>query len=179
MLEITDPGNTQNVPANAVRRLRIAAGALFHHPLAHRDREGAARRLDRLKIDRREQPRLYCIAPFGWRIGENVRQCADALTGRAFQARRRIARLAHIAHGREAFRDIEDTVGADRYDRRPFHVRTPDPARKRAGIAVGRQRIGWIERDDRKLFGPPMSLFGKFATVSGESNVAVWLFMRW
>jgi hypothetical protein len=66
---------------SAACRLRIAACALFDHPFDHRDGEGDARRLDRLKIDGREQPWLRSIAPIWRRIGENVRKRADALAG--------------------------------------------------------------------------------------------------
>ncbi len=115
MLEIADAGNTQDVLSNAFGRLRIAARALFDHPLDHRDRESDARRLEGLQIDRREQPRLCRIAAVWRRIGKNLRQRANPFAARGFQACGRIRRLAQIAHGRETFRDVEDSVGADRH----------------------------------------------------------------
>ncbi len=79
MSQIADPGDAQDVLANAVCGLRITARALLDHSLDHRDGEGDARRLDRLKIDGCEQPWLRHIAPIRRRIGENVRKRADAL----------------------------------------------------------------------------------------------------
>ena len=97
------------------------ARSLFHH----RDGECDARRLDRLEIDGREQPWLRRVALFGWRIGENVRKRADAPRGGGLLgsqqglARRTVSRILS-----EAFRHIEDTVGADCDYRRPLDVRT-------------------------------------------------------
>ena len=51
---------------------RVAVRALLDHALDHRDGEGDAGRLDRLQVDRRQQPRAAAVAGLRRRVGEQV-----------------------------------------------------------------------------------------------------------
>ena len=51
---------------------QVAAGAFLDHPLQHGDRERDAGGLDRLQVDRRQQPGLVAVAGVGGRVGEHV-----------------------------------------------------------------------------------------------------------
>ena len=94
-----------------------------------RDGEGDAGGLDRLQVDRREQPGLVAGRAVARRVGEDVGEIADALALAGARRRRRIGGLAQVAHGRQRARDVEDAVGADRHHGRTARVPAATPAR--------------------------------------------------
>jgi hypothetical protein len=112
-------------------------------------REGDARRLDRLQVDRREQPRLCLVAAVLRRVGEHGGKGPDALALDRGDRGRRIARLGEVAHGGKRARDVIEAVGAHHDDRGAFRLRQPGTADQRAGGAVGRQGGGGSEMDRR------------------------------
>ena len=83
----------RHLGADRRRGVPIAARALLDHPLQHRGRERHAGGLDRLQIDRRQQPRPRGVAPVLRRVGENFRQRGDALARPTRAAPRRGRRV--------------------------------------------------------------------------------------
>ncbi len=119
--------------------VEVAACAFLDHALDHRRDEGHPGGLDRVEIDRREQPRFAVVAFVGRRVGQHVVQPADALTGCGAQTIGRRAGLAQIAHGREACGYIQKIAAAHRDDGRAGGIRPPHAPRQRRLCAVVRQ----------------------------------------
>ena len=184
----------QPVHLGADRRggVQVAARALLDHALDHRDDEGHAGGLDRLQIDRREQPRLAADRACPAACWPARR---PALPMRSPRARRADAAagsrgLAQVAHGRESRRMISTsspsrTATTDG----PADIRPPDapgqraPARRRPAAPAatrreirpspvlptpGRHPILWPTMNRG---GRPMRLFG-VVTRSGHRDVS-------
>ena len=125
----------------AAARAGIALDLLLDHALEHAAGEGDARGLERLQVDRRQQPGQRGVAPVPAAVGEDRRQLADASgVGRAGQRHRDRRRCtarsssAPAASGRTRRRSrTATTAGPGRI------ARQPDPADQRAGAAVRRQ----------------------------------------
>jgi hypothetical protein len=130
-----------DLAADGGSRIRVAARALLDHPFERGNGKGHTRRLDRLQVDRREQPRLAGVASLRRRVGEYVDQVADPLTIGMSQRSSRIAGLAEIANCGEGTGNVDGLSRADRNDRRTARVRPPDPAGQHGALPVLRQRL--------------------------------------
>ena len=87
---------------------QVAAGALLDHPLQHGDREGHAGRLQRLQIDRRQQPGLFAgCDPRAACWPARRRRRRSRSPRRGAQRGGRVRRLAQVAHGREGRGDVD------------------------------------------------------------------------
>ena len=80
---------------------QVAARAFLDDAFQHGNREGDAGGLDRLQIDRREQPGLACDRGSGRRVGEQVRQAAERFALRGPHTGGGIGGFAQVAHGRD------------------------------------------------------------------------------
>ena len=116
----------------------VAARLLLDDPLQHRDGEGDAARLDRLQVDRREQPRTIA-GP-----GGDLRERPERASGRGPHQRGGVVGLEQVAHGRHgAAGDVEHHALADGRDTGAAGVRRPDAAEPGADAVVGvGQRVG-------------------------------------
>jgi hypothetical protein len=127
--------------AHCDRGFRLAARLLLDQSFEQRLREGDARRLDRLQVDRRDEPRPCEIAAALDTVCKDVADAADPLASGAGRCGGRLRGLAQVAHGREGARDVLDAAGTDTDDRRPLHIRPPYAPDQSAGGAVRRKRI--------------------------------------
>ena len=140
----------QPVHLRADRRggIQVAARAFLDHPLDHRYDERHAGRLDRLQVDRRQQPWPAGVALSGGVLAST----SSSLPMRSpLAARRRAAGsrgLAQIAHGREVRGYIQQITVAYGDDGRTAGVRPPHPSRQRglrgrrpAALAATRREV--------------------------------------
>ncbi|MGY4435924.1 hypothetical protein ACVWWO_008401 [Bradyrhizobium sp. F1.13.1] len=145
-------------------RGRIAFRPLLDHALQHRDGEGHTGRLQRLEIDRREQPRLFRIALIGRRVADDGLDIADALALGRGKRLRRIVLLAERADGRERCGDVEHTIAAHGDHGRAIRLRQPDAADKRSPRAVLGKKV--LYRQCRH--GRILALFGSAALAEAD-----------
>jgi hypothetical protein len=119
---------------------RITLDLLLDHPFQHAAGEGYAGGLDRLQVDRGEQPGQRRVVPIPTTVGEDGRQLTDAASAVGARQRHGIAGGAQLAHRRRQGRQIVDARLAQRHDGRPALLAwQPHPPDECAGISVGRQ----------------------------------------
>src|SRR5690606_4591338 len=115
---------------------RIAPCLLLDHPLQQADDEGDARSLDRLEIDRAEQPRPHRIAGRRGRIGQDVIKLAQPFTLRFPSRSRWIALGTEVTDGGKVGGDVDELSLTQDDDRRPVKSRSPDSADQRCSRAI-------------------------------------------
>jgi hypothetical protein len=133
-------------------RFRIAAGALLDDALDHRDHERDPGGLDRLEIDRGQQPRPIHRSPVRQHAGEDRIERPQGLAFSRAQRCGRIGALAQLAHGGEVTRDVEDALLADCDHGQTTLVGEPDAPGKSAAAAVSGEGGRAVEQEAQWRF---------------------------
>ena len=124
-----------DIVANGDRLVRRTARLFLDDPLQQADDKGDARRLHRLQIDRRQQPRQ--AGRGGQAVGCDIVEAADRLSGSHTDIAGRVAHFTNVADGGAVSAgDIDEDVVAHRDDQR---MREPCDLRASKKDTAGRK----------------------------------------
>lgn len=126
-----------------VRRHRhVSPCPLLDDAFDERDREGHTRGLERLEVDRGEQPGPGTVRGRGTGIGEDLPEVANPWPVEPGHRCGRVRQLTDVPDGREQVTDVDDLAAAHCHRRRTVDGRVPDPADEDTVVGIVRQRLG-------------------------------------
>ncbi|MNF42332.1 hypothetical protein D3C85_788830 [compost metagenome] len=129
--------------ADGVGLGRVALGLFFHHPFQQAGGEGYAGGLDRLQVDRCQQPGQLLVAPAWVAVVQQRRQLDQGVAQRQpAQPGHRVGQFEQGRDGRHIGTDIVDGTGLGPHHRRAL-ARQPGTADPATGVENGGVGLQW------------------------------------